>query len=81
MANTIYVGNLEWSTTEQELIEFFEPYGKVNSVNILQDYHTKKAKGYGFIDMENVDEVIEKLDGKELRGRALKINKARYTKR
>ena len=81
LADTIYVGNLNWATTEQELIEFFEPYGKVASAKIIIDYHTKKSKDYGFVDMNNVDEAIEKLDGQELRGRSLKINKARYTKR
>ena len=81
LTKTVYVGNLDWATTEQELIEFFEPYGKVISVKIIIDYHTKKSKGYGFVDIESVDETIEKLDGQELRGRSLKINKARYTKR
>lgn len=75
LTKTIYVGNLEWKTTEKELIEFFEPQGKVSSAKIIKDYHTKKSKGYGFVDMENTDEAIKELDGKELRGRALKINK------
>jgi len=80
LAKTIYVGNLEWRTTEKELIEFFESVGKVLSANVIKDYRTNKSKGYGFVEMENADKAIEELNNKELRGRALNINRARYNK-
>ncbi len=74
MTKTIYVGNLEWATTEKELMELFEPFGKVSAAKIIKDHHTNKSKGYGFIEMENADEAVDELNGKDLRGRALKIN-------
>ena len=80
MTKTIYVKNLEWGTTEKELTEFFEPVGKVISAKIIRDYQTKKSKGYGFVEMENADQAMQELDGKELRGRSLMINKARYNR-
>lgn len=80
MAKTIYVGNLEWGTTVEDLIKFFEPIGKVLSANIIKDYHTNRSKGYGFIEMENADKAIEDLNNKELHGRTITVNKVRHKK-
>ena len=76
-AKTIYVGNLEWSTTEYELNNFFAPYGKVYSAQILKDKETGRSRGFGFVSMEDADKAMLELNGKELRGRSLKLNEAR----
>lgn len=77
MEKTLYVGNLEWQTTEDELEDFFAACGKVSSVQIIKDRETGRAKGFGFVTMENADEAITQMNGKELRGRSLKISAAR----
>jgi RNA recognition motif-containing protein len=77
VAKTIYVGNLEWNTTQEELKEFFAPIGAVASADIIKDRETGRSKGFGFVVMENAEKAITEMDGKELRGRALKINEAR----
>jgi RNA recognition motif-containing protein len=77
---TIYVGNLEWNTTEDELKEFFSTQGNVVSVQIIKDRDTGRSRGFGFVEMENADEAITALNNKELRGRNLKLNPARERK-
>ncbi len=75
--NKLYVGNLSYSTTESQLGEFFAQYGEVKSVNIIE------GRGFGFVEMsteEEANKVKEELDGKELAGRVLKIDKARPKK-
>ena len=71
---TLYVGNLEWKTTEEELIDFFSPVGRVESAVIVKDKETDRSRGFGFVSMENADKAMIELNGKELRGRSLKIN-------
>lgn len=73
---TFYVGNLEWKTTEEELKNFFSPYGRVSSVQIKKFPETGLSKGYAFVTMENADQAMQELNGKEFRGRILKINEA-----
>lgn len=75
----IYVGNLPWSTSEDELRELFEEYGEVSSVNIIKDRDSGRSRGFGFVEMEEegARAAIEALDGEELDGRALKVNQAR----
>jgi RNA recognition motif-containing protein len=76
----IYVGNLSWSTTEQELREAFEAYGDVSSVAIIKDKESGRSRGFGFVEMpsrEEAEAAIEALDGSDLDGRALKVNQAR----
>jgi RNA recognition motif-containing protein len=76
----IFVGNLSYQVTENELREAFESAGQVSSVNLIKDRSTGNSKGFGFIDMPVRDEAlsaIEKLDGKSLRGRQIKVNEAR----
>ncbi len=76
----IYVGNLNYDTTEDELKQAFEQYGQVESVKIISDRYTGRSKGFGFIEMPGDDEgraAIEALDGSDLGGRNLKVNEAK----
>jgi len=76
----IYVGNLNFDLTEDELKELFEVYGHVTSVKIISDKYTGRSKGFGFVEMESdseANEAIENLNGKDVSGRAMKVNQAR----
>jgi len=76
----IYVGNLSWGLSEDDLREKFESYGEVDSVKIIQDKMTGRSRGFGFVEMPNDSEgktAIAELNGKELDGRAIKVNEAR----
>lgn len=77
MLKSIYIGNLEWKTTVDELKDFFAPYGQVTSAEIIKDRETGLARGFGFVTMENADKAILELNGKEFRGRTVNINEAR----
>jgi RNA recognition motif-containing protein len=75
----IYVGNLSYEVTEEDLKETFAAFGQVESVKIIKDNYTGRSKGFGFVEMPDsagAQSAIEGLDGKELKGRALKVNKA-----
>ncbi len=78
MATSIYVGNLPWSATQEGVESLFSPYGEVLSVKLVSDRETGRARGVGFVEMEDADAInaIAALDGKEFDGRALRINKA-----
>ena len=76
----IYVGNLPYSTTQDDLRQYFEPYGTVQSTNIIQDRETGRSKGFGFVVMpENAQAqaAIAALNDKDLEGRKMKVNEAR----
>jgi RNA recognition motif-containing protein len=76
----IYVGNLSYEVTEEDLKKEFETFGQVELVKIIQDNYTGRSKGFGFVEMPNNSEAqaaIDGLKGKELKGRALNINEAR----
>ncbi|MEW6443833.1 MAG: RNA-binding protein [bacterium] len=76
----LYVGNLPFETAEEELKKLFEDFGQVASVNILRDKYTGKSRGFGFVEMPASGEAlkaVERLNGKELRGRTLRVNEAR----
>jgi len=76
----IYVGNLSYEVTEEDLRTSFESFGKVESANIIKDKYSGKSKGFGFIEMPSAEEskaAIEGLNGKELKGRNLNVNEAR----
>jgi cold-inducible RNA-binding protein len=80
MANTLYVGNLNYDTTDESLRSFVSQAGDVQDVRILTDQYTGRSRGFGFVDMatpEGVEKAIEELNGKELDGRTVKIDKAR----
>ena len=76
----IYVGNLAYSVTEDELREAFGAFGEVTSVNIIKDKFTGQSKGFGFVEMPGKDQAqaaISGMNGKEVKGRALNVNEAR----
>jgi RNA recognition motif-containing protein len=76
----IYVGNLSYTLTEDELREAFGQFGTVDSADIIIDRNTSRSKGFGFVEMSDANEAkaaIEGLNGKDLGGRALNVNEAR----
>ena len=76
----IYVGNLPFNLTEGELREAFESCGSVSSASIIMDKFTGRSKGFGFVEMPDASQAnaaIESFNGKELKGRNLKVNEAR----
>ena len=76
----IYVGNLSYGMSEDELREAFGAFGEVSSVKILMDRETGRSRGFGFVEMPNQSEAetaIAQLNGKDVGGRALRINEAR----
>ena len=79
----IYVGNLSYDATEDDLRKAFEEFGAVASVKIITDRITGKSKGFGFVEMDSDDEgqkAIDALNGKEIQGRAVRVNVARPKK-
>ena len=77
MSKRIYVGNLSFSTTDDELRSLFSQYGEVLSVNLVTDRETGRPRGFGFVEMEGGDAAIAALDRKEFGGRVLTVNEAR----
>jgi RNA recognition motif-containing protein len=76
----IYVGNLSYEVTEEDLKEAFEGFGKAESVKIIKDNYSGRSKGFGFVEMTNnadAQSAINGLNDKELKGRQLKVNTAR----
>lgn len=78
MSKRIYVGNLPFSATEDEVRELFASFGEVISVSLINDRETGRPRGFGFVEMaDGADEAIQALDQSSLGGRTLKINEAR----
>jgi RNA recognition motif-containing protein len=80
----IYVGNLSYGMTEDELREAFAAYGDVTSAKILMDRETGRSRGFAFVEMPNKSEgeaAIAQLNGKDLGGRTLRVNEARPRER
>jgi RNA recognition motif-containing protein len=80
MAKRLYVGNLGYSVTSEELQELFEQFGQVRSAQVLSDRETGRSRGFGFVEMDNDDEAdaaIQQLDGNDHQGRRLTVNEAR----
>ncbi|MBP7416460.1 MAG: RNA-binding protein [Pyrinomonadaceae bacterium] len=76
----IYVGNLSFQTTNQDLNDLFGAVGAVESANIIEDRETGRSRGFGFVEMANSedgDKAIAELNGKEVDGRTLKVNEAK----
>ncbi|MFH1931632.1 MAG: RNA-binding protein [Pseudomonadota bacterium] len=76
----IYVGNLSYEVTEEDLKEAFEVFGEVETVKVLKDNDTGRSKGFGFVEMSNnadAQSAINALNDKELKGQTLKVNTAR----
>ncbi len=77
MADKLYVGNLSYDVTENEVRELFASYGEVHSVKLITDRDTGRPRGFGFVEMENGSEAIDALDGREFAGRNLTVSVAR----
>ncbi len=76
----IFIGNLSYASDEDAVRSLFESHGEIASVKIITDRNTGRSRGFGFVEMPNDEEAkaaIAELDGKELDGRALKVNEAR----
>jgi RNA recognition motif-containing protein len=80
MSTKLYVGNLSFNTSTQDLEQMFGEFGTVQSVNIIEDRETGRSRGFAFVEMSSKEEgqrAIEALNGKEMDGRNLTINEAK----
>jgi RNA recognition motif-containing protein len=80
MAKNIYVGNLVWEVTADDLLALFQEHGGVTRAQVITDKETGRSRGFGFVEMENdaeAQKAIDALNGQEFRGRALTVNEAR----
>lgn len=79
MTKTVYVGNLPWEVTEDDLVQAFTPYGQVEGARIATDRATGRSRGFGFVEMDDDDaaKAIEALNGSDWGGRTLTVNEAR----
>lgn len=76
----IYIGNLNYDISEDELMDIFKEYGEVASVKIIIDKYSGRSKGFGFIDMPNdqeASEAMENINDTDIKGRRIKVNQAR----
>ncbi len=76
----IYVGNLPYSVTDEDLREVFSAYGQVSSSSVISDRYSGQSKGFGFVEMPNnaeADEAIKSLNDTNLKGRNIKVNQAK----
>ena len=79
MSTKLYVGNLTFKTTSQELQQLFAQAGTVESASVVEDRDTGRSRGFGFVEMSTAEEAtaaIQQFNGKDLGGRALKVNEA-----
>jgi len=81
MAQKLYVGNLPFSATEDEVRELFAKHGTVISVNLINDRDTGRPRGFGFVEMEDHTAAMSALDGYEMNGRNLRVNIAEEKRR
>jgi RNA recognition motif-containing protein len=80
MSTKLYVGNLAFQTTSQDLQELFAQAGTVESASVVEDRETGRSRGFAFVEMsskEEADSAIAQIDGKEVGGRTLKVNEAK----
>lgn len=78
MAKSIYVGNLPFNATEEDVKALFSQYGTVHSIKLITDRDTGRPRGFGFVEMdaENMATAIEQINGQEFHGRTLRVNEA-----
>jgi len=77
---SIYIGNLPYDTTEEQVVDLFKPFGEVNRAALVTDRETNRPRGFGFVEMPNPEEgrrAIEELSGQDFQGRPLTVNEAR----
>ncbi|MGH9821371.1 MAG: RNA recognition motif domain-containing protein [Pyrinomonadaceae bacterium] len=80
MSTKLYVGNISFNTTNQDLNDLFGAVGTVESANVVEDRETGRSRGFGFVEMaskEEAENAIAQLNGKEVDGRELKVNEAK----
>jgi RNA recognition motif-containing protein len=80
MAKNIYVGNLTWECTADDLLALFQEHGSVSRAQVITDRETGRSRGFGFVEMDDDSEAqkaIEALNGADYRGRPLTVNEAR----
>ncbi len=79
MAKNLYVGNLPWSASEDDVRDAFAEFGEVLSVKLINDRETGRPRGFGFVEMEDAGalEAVKNLDGSNFGGRNIKVNEAR----
>jgi RNA recognition motif-containing protein len=78
MSKSLYVGNLSFQTTADDLREAFEQYGNVTRAQVVSDRETGRSRGFGFVEMtEGVEEAIAGMNGAEFQGRTLTVNEAK----
>lgn len=79
----LYVGNLPFSATDEEVSELFSQHGTVHSVALINDRETGRPRGFGFVEMDDdaANAAIQALDGAEMGGRALRVNEAQERRR
>ena len=79
MAKTLYVGNLPWSMSEEELADAFAAHAQVVSARIITDRETGRSRGFGFVEVEDqdVEQAVEAMNGTQLGGRDIIVNEAR----
>ncbi|HYT91123.1 MAG TPA: RNA-binding protein [Gemmataceae bacterium] len=78
MSKNLYVGNLSFQTTADDLREAFEQYGSVTRAQIISDRETGRSRGFGFVEMaDGAEEAITNLNGAQFQGRALTVNEAK----
>src|SRR5258708_40164474 len=80
MSAKLYVGNISFKTTNQDLNDLFGEIGTVESANVVEDRETGRSRGFGFVEMaskEEAENAIAQLNGKEVDGRELKVNEAK----
>ena len=75
----MYVGNLPYSSSEDDVRDLFSQYGEVGDVNVVEDRETGRSRGFGFVEMEQAqaEEAMSNLDGTQFGGRTLKVNEAK----
>ena len=79
MGRRLYVGNLAWTVTDQDLRDVFSEAGNVDSSQVIMDRATNRSRGFGFVEMatdEAADAAIKKLNGREIKGRPIRVNEA-----
>lgn len=80
MAKKLFVGNISWSTSDEDLSALFSQHGEVEEASILKDRDTGRSRGFGFVTFVNdddADKAIQALNGYELNGRKIAVNEAR----
>jgi cold-inducible RNA-binding protein len=79
MGRRLYVGNLAWTVTDQDLQDVFAETGKVDSSQVIMDRATNRSRGFGFVEMatdEAAGAAIKKLNGRDIKGRPIRVNEA-----